>query len=134
MHFSARTGDGILAPSSHDALLAQERDWHADINDGVRMNIAPLQLAGALAADVLKEQDGKKATADRARWRADERRWVREGVLPRCGWMAENIPESPRWTERAPEREAERAKLEKKRAEALAWLERRDTENADDAS
>lgn len=116
------SGDGILAPSQADALLAQERAWHADINDGVRVNIAPLQLAGVLAADVLKEQDARKAIADRARWRADERRWVREGVLPRCGWMAEDVPESPRWTERAPERAAVRAKLEKKRAEALAKL------------
>jgi hypothetical protein len=54
---------------------------------------------------------------------ADKNCWVHEGVLPRCGWMAGDIPESPRWTERASEREAARAKLEKKRAEALAKLE-----------
>jgi hypothetical protein len=51
---------------------------------------------------------------------------VREGVLPRCGWMPEDIPESPRWSERAPEREAERLKLERKRAEAMARLEGHD--------
>ncbi len=113
------SGDGILAPSSHDALLAREQAWMVDINDGVRVNIAPVQLAGVLASGVLKEPDARKAIADRARWRADERRWVREGVLPRCGWMADDIPESPRWTERAPEREAERTRLEAKRAEAL---------------
>ena len=116
-------GDGILAPDSPDALLVRERAWAVDINDGVRVNVAPLQLAGALAAAVLKEPDARKAIADRARWRADERRWVREGVLPRCGWMGEAIPESPRWTERAPERAAEAAKLARKRAEALAKLE-----------
>jgi hypothetical protein len=117
------SGDGVLPPSSREDLLARERAWAVDINDGVRVNIAPLQLAGVLASDVLKEADAKKAIADRARWRADERRWVREGVLPRCGWMRDDIPESPRWTERAPERAAEQAKLERKRAEALARLE-----------
>jgi hypothetical protein len=120
------SGDGILAPLKRDALLAQERAWAVDINDGVRVNIAPLQLAGVLASDVLKEADARKALADRARWRADERRWGREGVLPRCGWMAEDIPASPRWTERAPEREGEQRKLEQKRAEAMARLVRDD--------
>jgi hypothetical protein len=117
------SGDGILAPASRDDLLSRERAWAVDINDGVRVNIAPLQLAGVLAADVLKEADARKAIADRVRWRADERRWVREGILPRCGWMSEEIPESRRWVERAPEREAERAKLDAKRAEALRKLE-----------
>lgn len=116
------SGDGIVGPTSRDALLAEERAWAVDINDGVRVNMAPLQLAGVLAADVLKEADARKAIADRVRWRSDERRWVREGVLPRCGWMGEDVPESPRWTERAPEREAERAKLERKRAESMTRL------------
>jgi hypothetical protein len=65
----------------------------------------------------------RKAIADRARWRSDERRWVREGVLPRCGWMDETVPESPRWTERAPEREAERQRLEEKRQALMEKLE-----------
>ena len=116
-------GDGISAPADRDDLLRRERAWDVDINDGVRVNVAPLQLAGLLADAVLaKDIDARKAIADRARWRADERRWVREGVLPRCGWMPEDIPESPRWTERAPERAAEQAKLEKKRTEALSQL------------
>jgi len=89
-----------------------------DLNDGVRVNIAPLQLAGVLAGDVLKAADAKKAIADRARWRSDERRWVREGKLPRCGWMDEALPESPAWTARAPERAAEQRKLEEKRRAA----------------
>ena len=109
------SGDGYLAPTSREELLRNEQAWRADINDGVRVNIAPLQLAGVLASDVLKPADAKKALADRARWRADERRWVRNGKLPRCGWMDERVPESPRWTEREPERVAEQIKLEQKR-------------------
>ena len=105
-------------------LLTRERAWDVDINDGVRVNVVPVQLASLLATEILKESDARKAIADRARWRADERRWVREGVLPRCGWMPEDIPESPRWTERVRERDAERIKLERKRAEVLAKLER----------
>ena len=64
---------------------------------------------------MLKVADAQKAIADRARWRADERRRVREGKLPRCGWLSASVPESPRWTELAPQREAERRKLEEKR-------------------
>src|SRR5579875_671820 len=109
------SGDGYLPAASRDELLRNEQAWHVDINDGVRVNIAPLQLAGVLASDVLKAADAKKAIADRARWRADERRWVRDGKLPRCGWMDEAVPESPRWTEREPERVAEQIKLEQKR-------------------
>jgi len=117
------SGDGIVPPTNGDELAAQERAWRADINDGVRVNIAPLQLAGLLTSDVLRPDDARKAIADRARWRSDERRWVREGVLPRCGWMDEDVPESPRWTERAPEREAERRKLEEKRRGVMARLD-----------
>ena len=109
------SGDGYLAPASRDELLRNEQAWHVDINDGVRVNIAPLQLAGVLASDVLRAADAKKALADRACWRADERRWVRDGKLPRCGWMDERVPESQRWTEREPERIAEQIKLEQKR-------------------
>ena len=115
-------GDGIVPPASTDELAAQERAWRVDINDGVRVNVAPLQLAGMLTGDVLRPDDARKAIADRARWRSDERRWVREGVLPRCGWMDEDVPESPRWTERAPEREAEQRKLEEKRRTVMARL------------
>jgi len=74
------------APASPDAFLAQERKYDPDLNDGVRVNIAPLQHAGLLAADVLAARDLDKAIADRAEWRADERRWCREGKLPRPGW------------------------------------------------
>ncbi|MBN1139875.1 MAG: hypothetical protein JXM73_25105 [Anaerolineae bacterium] len=117
------SGDGVFPPASRAELLANERAWHVDINDGVRANIAPLQAAGLLAARVLNAKDVPKAIADRARWRSDERRWVREGVLPRCGWMDEDVPESPAWTARAPEREAERLRLEEKRTAALARVQ-----------
>lgn len=109
------SGDGYLPPAKRDELLHNEQAWHVDINDGVRVNISPLQLAGVLASDVLKAVDAKKAITDRAHWRADERRWVRDGKLPRCGWMHEQVYESPRWTEREPQRIAEQRKLEQKR-------------------
>jgi hypothetical protein len=69
-----------------DAFLAQERRYDPDLNDGVRVNIAPLQKAGLLAADVLAAKDLDKAISDRAEWRADERRWCRESKLPHPGW------------------------------------------------
>lgn len=62
-------------------------------------------MAGVLAGDVLKAADATGASADRAR----------QGALPRCGWMDKDVPESPRWTERTPQREAELRKLEEKR-------------------
>jgi hypothetical protein len=109
------SGDGYLSPLDHAALCRNEEAWHVDSNDGVRVNIAPLQRVGILASDVLKPTDVKKAIADRAQWRADERRWVRQGKLPRCGWMSEDVPESPRWREREPHRLAEEARLAQKR-------------------
>jgi hypothetical protein len=74
------------APLSVEDWVRQESQYAPDINDGVRVNIAPLQKAGVLAADVLAGKDLDKAIADRADWRADERRWVREGKLPQPGW------------------------------------------------
>lgn len=73
-------------PRTQDAFLAQEKRYDPDINDGVRVNIAPLQKAGLLAADVFAAKDVEKAISDRAEWRADERRWCREGKLPQPGW------------------------------------------------
>ena len=37
-------------PSGRDALLAQEKRYDPDINDGVRVNVAPLQKAGLLGS------------------------------------------------------------------------------------
>ncbi|MFC1596346.1 Eco57I restriction-modification methylase domain-containing protein [Planctomycetota bacterium] len=76
-------------PESQEALLQQESRYFPDINDGVRVNIAPLQKAGLLAADVLAKKDLDKAIADRAQWRADDRRWCREQKLPQPGWWPE---------------------------------------------
>jgi hypothetical protein len=109
------SGDGYTHPDSREELLHNERAWHVDINDGVRVNIAPLQLAGLLVSDVLKAADAKKALADRARWRSDERRWVRAGKLPRCGWLPDSVPESEEWTRLAPQRRLEQERLEEKR-------------------
>ena len=79
--------DGVQPPpAAPDAFLAQEGRYDPDLNDGVRVNVAPLQAAGLLAADVIAAKDLAKAIADRAVWRADERRWCREAKLPRPGW------------------------------------------------
>lgn len=79
--------DGIKPrPADREALHRQEMAYIPDLNDGVRVNIAPLQKAGLLAADVIAGKDVEKAIADRAEWRADERRWCREGKLARPGW------------------------------------------------
>jgi hypothetical protein len=114
------SGDGYLPPADREALVHAERAWRVDLNDGVRVNLAPLQAAGLPASDVLKAPDARKALADRARWRADERRWVRAGKLPRPGWLPPQVPESPQWTAQAPQRAAEQAKLAAKRAAAGA--------------
>jgi hypothetical protein len=113
------SGDGVVPPPSRAALLVQEQAWRVDINDGVRVNVAPLQTAGLLASDVLAAKELPKAIAGRARWRADERRWVRAGKLPRCGWLEEDVPESPAWTTLAPEREKERVRLAEKRRKVM---------------
>lgn len=81
------SSDGQKSPPHTIAdFVVQESRYDPDINDGVRVNIAPLQRAGLLAADVLPAKDVDKAIANRADWRADERRWCREGKLPRPGW------------------------------------------------
>lgn len=83
------------APTTIAEFITQESLFAPDINDGVRVNIAPLQKAGVLAADVLAAKDIDKAIADRAEWRADERRWVREGKLPQPGWWPEENSRTP---------------------------------------
>lgn len=76
-------------PATVADFIRQESLYAPDINDGVRVNIAPIQKIGLLAADVLATKDLDKAIADRAEWRSDERRWVREGKLPQPGWWRE---------------------------------------------
>ena len=73
-------------PADKDAMLLQEGRYLPDINDGVRVNIAPLQKAGLQTAEVIAKKDVETAIADRAEWRSDERRWCREGKLPHPGW------------------------------------------------
>jgi len=86
--------DGQRPPAQSIAgFITQESRYAPDINDGVRVNIAPIQKAGLLHADVLDAKDADKAIADRAEWRADERRWVREGKLPQPGWWKTNNTE-----------------------------------------
>lgn len=80
--------DGVRPPPADQAdFLRQEQSYLPDINDGVRVNIAPLQQAGLLAADVLAGKDLDKAITDRATWRSDERRWSRAGKLPQPGYF-----------------------------------------------
>jgi hypothetical protein len=77
-------------PQSVADFITQESRYAPDLNDGVRVNIAPIQKAGLLHAEVLDGKDADKAIADRAEWRSDERRWVREGKLPQPGWWKES--------------------------------------------
>ncbi len=76
-------------PNDNEGFHRQEPRYDPDLNDGVRVNIAPLQRAGLLAAEVILRKDVEKAIAGRAEWRADERRWDREGKLLRRGWWKE---------------------------------------------
>ncbi|WP_073075342.1 hypothetical protein [Phormidesmis priestleyi] len=78
--------DRRTPPQPIAEFIAQESTYTPDLNDGVRVNIAPLQRSGLLANDVLAAKDVNKAIGDRAEWRADERRWCREGKLPQPGW------------------------------------------------
>ena len=79
------TGRHWPAPATVEAF-PRRACLRSDANDGVRVNVAPLQKAGLLAGDVIAKKDVEKAIGDRAEWRADERRWCREGKLPKCGW------------------------------------------------
>jgi hypothetical protein len=74
------------SPSTRDLFYIQEKGYISDLNDGVRVNVAPLQKAGLLAAEVLPMEDVDIAISERAEWRRDERRWCREGKLPKPGW------------------------------------------------
>ena len=76
-------------------FIAQESAYAPDVNDGVRVNIVPLQRAGLRPAEVITKKDVEKAIADRAEWRADERRWRREGKLPYPGWWKKKQEEAP---------------------------------------
>lgn len=74
------------SPPTRDLFYTQEKAYSPDLSDGVRVNMAPLQKAGLLAADVLSGDDVDRAISDRAEWRRDDRRWCRDGKLPNPGW------------------------------------------------
>ena len=78
-------------PKTISEFIDQESAYYPDLNDGVRVNIAPFQKAGLLAADVIATKDLDKSISDRADWRADERRWCREGKLPQPGWWKAEV-------------------------------------------
>lgn len=47
----------------------RSQPYEPDLNDGIRINIAPLQREGLLACPVLTAKDVERALSDRARWR-----------------------------------------------------------------
>ena len=79
--------DGILDPPSNiKELITQAQRYYPDLNDGVRVNISPLQRIGLLAETVLSSKDAENAIKNRAVWRVDERRLCREGKLLKPGY------------------------------------------------
>ncbi|EMR73248.1 putative N6-adenine-specific DNA methylase [Thaumarchaeota archaeon SCGC AB-539-E09] len=76
----------IPPPKNLSDFLIQEKYYSPHTDNGVRVNIAPLQNANLLACDVLIKKDVDRAISDRVKWRSDERRWCREGKLPQPGW------------------------------------------------
>ncbi len=58
-------------PQAIAEFITQESAYIPDLNNGVRVNIAPLQKAGLLASEVIAKKDIDKAISDRAKWRAD---------------------------------------------------------------
>ena len=83
--WTSRDGQAVQ-PATRAEFETQEMRFDPDLNDGVRVNIAPLQKFGLLAMEVLNNRDLEKAIADRAEWRADERQWCRDGKLSKPGW------------------------------------------------
>lgn len=53
-----------------DSLI--QSGYDPEIDDGVRVNIAPLQLNGLLAANVLSDSDAKKAIQDLKEWKKQD--------------------------------------------------------------
>lgn len=86
MYDSMSSLNKYRTPQTVAEFISQESAYIPDLNEGVRVNIAPLQKAGLLNSEVIAKKDVDKAISDRAEWRADERRWCREGKLPQPGW------------------------------------------------
>jgi SAM-dependent methyltransferase len=59
----------VIAQGFSCPAAPRER-YQPDRNEGVRVNVAPLQRAGLLARNVLSAKDVDRALGDRARWRA----------------------------------------------------------------
>ncbi len=106
------SGDGVFPPASHAALLAQEQAWTVDINDGVRVNVAPLQVAGLLASDVLAAKELGKAIADRGTL-----------ALPTsgAGCAPASCPAAAGWRRRAGESEPGRPSRRSGRRSGCGW-------------
>ena len=73
-------------PRDFRQFLEQEASYRPDPTAGARVNLAPLERAGLLSAPVLGRVEVVTAIADRARWRAAERRRCRQGTLPAPTW------------------------------------------------
>jgi hypothetical protein len=63
----------ITHPKSAEEIHAQEKRYDPDNNDGVWINIMPVQKAGLFAANVITKEDAEKAIADHSEWRVDKR-------------------------------------------------------------
>jgi hypothetical protein len=82
----SRSAGNAPVPRTSADFVQWETRYLPDLNDGVRVNIAPLQRAGLIAATVLDDADTGAAVADRAQWRGEERGWVRAGELVHTSW------------------------------------------------
>jgi hypothetical protein len=82
----ASTDGSKSHPLSYNEYVLQEQKYSPDLNDGIRVNIAPLQKNGVLAYDILSKKDLVNAIKERSEWRRDERNWCRIGKLSSPGW------------------------------------------------
>lgn len=73
------------APTTCAAFGPQWSERRPAVNDGVGANLALRERVGGLAADALVGKVVAPSVANRAMWRADERRAMREGKLHRPG-------------------------------------------------
>jgi hypothetical protein len=82
--------DGSLPPpASRSEHEANEARYLPNRHDGIRVNLAPLELGRVLAGDVLGRPDAERALRERADWRLAERQWCRAGALGRPSWWSE---------------------------------------------